>query len=192
MRWKTLEFFTKLSSDNNNNQTYGFQSTKCPPPVNELVDFEKDMMLKVRNIQFRKINKNFQHKLKADIKHIKSINSVFVPAGKSRNIYKLENEQYSKLFRENVTKTYKISNFNKVRNINNKAKKITEKLPVADRIDKLQEKEAYITIKDHKDHFPYKISCRLINPCKSSIGKISEVILDKINIAVRNHTKINQ
>ena len=93
-------------------------------------------------------------------------------------IYKLENEQYSKLSRENVTKTYKNSNFNKARNINNKAKKITGNLPVADRIDKLQEKKVYITIKDHKDDFSNKISCRLINPCTSNIGKISKVILD--------------
>ena len=138
MRWKTLEFLGKLSSDNNNNQTFGFPSTKCVPPANELADFEKDMMLMVKNIQFRKISNNFQQKLKDDIRDIKSINKVFVPADKSRNIYKLENEQYSKLLRENVTKTYKKSNFNKVRNTNNKAKKITENLPVADRIDKLQ------------------------------------------------------
>ena len=39
---------------------------------------------------------------------------------------------------------------------------ITENLPVADRTDKLQEKEAYITIKNHKDDFPNRISCRLI------------------------------
>ena len=69
---------------------------------------------------------------------------------------------------------------------------IIEKIPVADRIDKLLEKEAYITIKDHKDDFPNKISCRLINPCKPSIGKISKVISDRINTAVRNHAKINQ
>ena len=49
MRWKALEFLRKLSS-NNNNQTFGFQSTKCRPPVNELVDFEKAMMLMVKNI----------------------------------------------------------------------------------------------------------------------------------------------
>ena len=107
-------------------------------------------------------------------------------------IYKLENEQYSKLSRENVTKTYKNSNFNKAHNINNKAKKITGNLPVADRIDKLQEKEVYITIKDHKDDFSNKISRRLINPCTSNIGKISKVILDRINRAVRNHTNVNQ
>ena len=60
------------------------------------------------------------------------------------------------------------------------------------RIDKLQEKEACITIKDYKDNFPNKISCRLINPCKSSVGKISKVVLDRNNTAVWNHTKVNQ
>ena len=45
----------------------------------------------------------------------------------------------------------------------------------------LEEREAYITMKDHKSEFPNKILCRLINPSKSSIGKISKVILDSIN-----------
>lgn len=63
MRWKTLEFLGKLSSDNNN-QTFGFKSTKCPPPINELANFENDMMQMVKNIQFRKINNNFQQILK--------------------------------------------------------------------------------------------------------------------------------
>ena len=49
------------------------------------------------------------------------------------------------------------------------------------RIEKLQETEAFITIKDHQEDYPNKISCRLINPSKSSIGKICKVILDKIN-----------
>ena len=73
--------------------------------------------------------------------------------------------------------------------MNNKAKEITENLPAP---DKLQEKEAYVTIKDNKDDFPDKISCRLINSCKSSIDKISKVNLDRINTAVRNYTNVNQ
>ena len=55
--------------------------------MNELADFEKDMMLMVKKIQFHKINNNFQQKLKEDIKDIKPINKVLVPADKSRNIY---------------------------------------------------------------------------------------------------------
>ena len=137
MRWKALEFLGKISSDNKNNQTFGFESIKDSPPVNEVANFEKNMMVLVKNIKFRKINNNFQQKLKDDIKNITSINKVFVPADNSRNIYELENEQYSELLRENVTKTFEKSNFNKVRNIKNKAKKITENPPVADRIDKL-------------------------------------------------------
>ena len=95
------------------------------------------------------------------------------------------------LLKENITKNYK-SNITKLHNINKSAKKITEKLPVSDRIEKMQETEAYITIKDHKESFPNKIPCRLINPSKSSVGKISKVILDKINNNIQKETPTNQ
>ena len=57
----------------------------------------------------------------------------------------------------------------------------------------MRETEGYITIKDHKEQLPNKISCCFINPSKSSIGKISKAILDIINknVVVRS-TKINQ
>ena len=56
----------------------------------------------------------------------------------------------------------------------------------------MQETEAYIITKDRKNEFLNKIPCRLINPSKSSIGKISKVILDTINKNVIRSTKINQ
>ena len=56
----------------------------------------------------------------------------------------------------------------------------------------MQETEAYITIKDHKEDFLIKINCRLINPSKSSIGKINKVIIDKINQQIQLITKVNQ
>ena len=65
-----------------------------------------------------------------------------------------------------MTKTFKKSDQRKVNNVNSHAKRITEKLPISDRIEKLQETEAYITIKEHNEDFPNKISCRLINPSK--------------------------
>ena len=95
------------------------------------------------------------------------------------------------LLKENITKNYK-SNITKLHNINKSAKKITEKLPLSDRIEKMQETEAYITIKDHKESCPNKIPCRLINPSKSSVGKISKVILDKINNHIQKETSANQ
>ena len=55
----------------------------------------------------------------------------------------------------------------------------------------MQKTEAYITIKDHKDEFSNKIPCRLINPSKSNVGKISRAILDTINKNVVRSTEID-
>ena len=76
--------------------------------------------------------------------------------------------------------------------MNKQAKKIAEKLNIDDRIEKIQETEAYITIKDHKKGFPNNSSFRLINPSKSDIGRISKKILDKINQRAIQETKVNQ
>ena len=40
--------------------------------------------------------------------------------------------------------------------------KITEKLSIDDRLQRMEELEAYITVKNHKDHFPNKVPCQLI------------------------------
>ena len=56
----------------------------------------------------------------------------------------------------------------------------------------MQETEASITVKDHKEGFPHTLSFRLINPSKSDIGKISKSILDKINKAIVSTTSVNQ
>ena len=93
---------------------------------------------------------------------------------------------------ENITKTYKKTNESKIKTINKSAKKIANRLDLEDRIEKLQENESCLTIKDHKDDIPYKISCRLINPSKSDIGKISKVIIDKINTKLLEVYKVNQ
>ena len=59
-------------------------------------------------------------------------------------------------------------------------------------VERLQETEEYIAVKDHKNEFPNKTPSRLINPFKTGIGKISKVILDRINKSVVTSTKINQ
>ena len=88
MRWKALHFLGKLESTDK--LTYGFQTRHCPPIVEQLVDFENDLILMIKNIQFKKSNDSFQNKLKEDINEIRNSNKIFVAADKSRNIYKLE------------------------------------------------------------------------------------------------------
>ena len=64
------------------------------------------------------------------------------------------------------------------------------KFGLEDRIEKRQESECYITVKDHKEDFPYQISCRLINLSKSDIEKLSTIILDKINSDVYSSVQV--
>ena len=117
--------------------------------------------------------------------------NVFISADKSANIYAMEKHDYNWYFREIITKTYRKTDRRKVKSINHEAKKIVEKLSIDDRVDKMQENEAFITIKDHKEGSPHYVSCRLLNPSKMNIGKISKILLDKINLAVPFSTKIN-
>ena len=69
-RWKVLEFLGKLDNDSQK-ETYEFKSLKCPPAITELADFENDLMLMVKKVQFRQICNTFQNKLKSDIDEIK-------------------------------------------------------------------------------------------------------------------------
>ena len=57
---------------------------------------------------------------------------------------------------------------------------MAEKLDLDDRIYSLQSKEAFITLKDHKDNFANNTKCRLLNPAKSDLGKVSKQILARV------------
>ena len=54
---------------------------------------------------------------------VRKVNNSFVRAGKSRNIYKMDRETYEKLLHENIKRTCKKTDRNKVRTININAKK---------------------------------------------------------------------
>ena len=56
----------------------------------------------------------------------------------------------------------------------------------------LGENEAYVTIKDHKERFSDKISCPLINPSRTDIGKISKQMLDRFTNTILVRNKVNQ
>ena len=39
--------------------------------------------------------------------------------------------------------------------------------------------DAFIPIKDHMKNFPFNIECRILNPEKNELGRISKTILEK-------------
>ena len=60
------------------------------------------------------------------------------------------------------------------------------------RINCLAKTQAFITMKDHKEDFRTNPTCRLINPAKSELGKISKNILEEINTKLRSTLGLNQ
>ena len=157
-----------------------------------LKPFEDDLIKLVRNVEFKRIESPFLKKLNEDAKFITENENIFVFADKTTNIYSVSKENYEKVLKENVTKHYKKSNPDTCKQINNEAASIALKLELADRMECFSENEAFITFKDHKDNFKNNPKCRLINPAKSQVGKISKIILENINNAVRNKTKLLQ
>ena len=68
---------------------------------------------------------------------------------------------------------------------------MAENSAIDDRIEKMEETEPYITVKDHKG-FRHKLSFCLINPHKSDKGKLSKIQVDKINKILILSTNVNQ
>ncbi|KAJ8035062.1 hypothetical protein HOLleu_22153 [Holothuria leucospilota] len=169
-----------------------YNKKKCPPQVNELKAFEEDLIRMTENIQYRKVNNSFLSSLRSDAAKINASGKVYVFADKTRNLYKLDKASYEKLFNENSTAKYKRAKDDTMDVIANDLFKIADKLDVSDKIDTMTVKQAFITLKDHKDSFAAKPSYRLINPAKSEMGKVSKVILDTINTKIRSMSKVNQ
>ena len=117
---------------------------------------------------------------------------MFVFADKTQNIYEVPPSTYTKLLTENITKTYKTENEDITEKINKELKELTNNLGIGNRIDIMAKREAFVTLKDHKENFDSHPKCRLINPAKSELGKVSKVILDAINNNIRSIIKVNQ
>ena len=173
-------------------ETYGFRSTRSPPQVNQLKPFEDDLLKLIESVKFRPVNTTFQKKLNRDAKRIKNEKNILVPADKTNNYYTVTPQQYKKLMKDNVTAAYTRSDKHVMDKINQEAQTIANTLELADRIDVIAEKAAYITLKDHKDNFRNNPTCRLINPTKSEIGKIAKQTLDRINRELLKATNVNQ
>ena len=87
---------------------------------------------------------------------------------------------------------YKKADANAYDNINFEAQSVAKKLDLGDKVECLAKKVAFITLKDHKPDFTNNPKCRLINPAKPELGKVSKKLLEKINNTIRKTTKLQQ
>ena len=60
---ESFAFQGKLDSSNEK-EHFGFKTNKCPPTVEELSEFESDLIEMVRNIEFRAVRNIFYQKCK--------------------------------------------------------------------------------------------------------------------------------
>ena len=89
MRWKA-HFYSKYEEAKEVPENYGFKSLNCPPQIKELSAFKNELFNLLNIIKFRKVQSEFQRKLKEDIKLINSESKTLIFADKATNLYKLE------------------------------------------------------------------------------------------------------
>ena len=200
LRWKAFWFEKKPNKTNNSSDeesdeivdNYGFKTTKTPPTNIHLKAFEDELYTMIRDIEFTNRRDHFQSQLRNDVRDIRSSENVLVFADKSTNLYETDKEQYSKLLRDNITRTYMKADRDIKSDIDSEARELAVKLDLSDKMERFAERPAFVTLKDHKDDFRENPKCRLINPAKSEMGYVSKAMLEKIVASVRESTKLNQ
>ena len=59
-------------------------------------------------------------------------------------------------------------------------------------MEKNEESNSFITTKHHKECFDSHLTVRLTNPAKNELGRISKLILDKVNEKIGQEFQLNQ
>ena len=173
-------------------RTFNFRSINNPKRLRELDKFKSDLVKIVKNIQFRKYNNSFQRKIHDDKRRIQNSNNVIVHADKTSNLYEVTPSDYKKLVQKEVNEEYKKVTSRTMDKINMAHKKIVSNLELQDRVMKTTERECFISFKDHKSDFINKPKCRLLDPFKCEVGRISHLLLKDIVKVVREKSKLNQ
>ena len=65
--------------------------------------------------------------------------------------------------------------------INLEAKTNAELINLDERIECIVRTPVFVTLKDYKPDFRKNPPCRLINPARNELGKVTKLIIEKIN-----------
>ena len=84
----------------------------------------------VKSIEFRKSQSQFQKKLSADIKKIKTSNDLIISSDKTDNLYSISKRNYNKLMKDCLTNNYKIASKNYLDKINSDAASIIKEINI--------------------------------------------------------------
>ena len=189
MRWKPTMYGTGCKQ-NGNVEKYGLKTLHSPKQVKKLSSFEIKLIAVVKDIKFKNARSDFQVRLQKDIRLIHNSKKTMTFTDKTSNMHRLTKEEHNKLLRNTITSKCKKTNTIIKGKINKKGKEILISKEVLQRLDIKEEKNCFFTLKDHKENFQSNPTVRLINPAKNEIGRISKVILDKINASLIKQLKV--
>ena len=85
-------------------ETYGFISSKPPPILQELKEFEKDLADLIQNVKFKTI---FKINYKMIYRKIKKDDHLYIPADKTNNYYRELPAHYELLLERSIHKIYR-------------------------------------------------------------------------------------
>ena len=96
----------------------------------------------------------------------------------------MEAQDYRKLLEKNVQSTYKKAPPKKLEEVKKSHQNIVSKLELEKRVYETTPRDAFFTIKDHKENYLNNPQIRVLNPTKNEIGRIAKqttvIIIQKI------------
>ena len=104
----------------------------------------------------------------------------------------ISKSDYQNLVYKNVQNDYKIESAQNVNKVIKEHQEIVTNLELSQRVFETTPRSAFVTIKDHKEDFRNNTTCRLINPSKPDIGKVSKKILEPALFVIKQQTQLKQ
>ena len=158
----------------------------------ELKSFQNDFLKLSQNLEFRTCRNNFMEELNRDLERLNKTQKLIVNADKTSNKYLIGKDNYKKLLDKNVQDDYKKERNNNMKKVTVEHQKIVSDLGLEERVFETTPRSAFLSIKDHKDDFVNNTKCRLINPTKPEIGRISKKILENVISVLKKKSKLMQ
>ena len=139
----------------------------------------------MQRTKFKKTINRFQQVLQNDIRNINSSRDIIVAADKTRNMYNISHEKYDKLANSSITQSYRKAEDNISYAIATECNNLSRNHNTENHLPSTKLNPAFITMKDNKENFTSNTNCRLINPTNPKIGKVTNNIVDIMNISTR-------
>ena len=145
-----------------------------------------------QNLEFKPRTNEFMDVLNEDMKKIDNTDKVIVNADKTNNKYLIGKADYERLLEKNINDNYKKEDTKNVDEVTIEHQKVVTKLGLEERVFKTTPRTAFISVKDHKENFQNDPKCRLLNPTKPEIGRISKRILENVINVTKQKSKLRQ